>query len=211
MRANLTQSIGKMVMLLGLVLFNLGCQASAATYEYKGAIIDPPQSLPDFQLMNSTGQPFRMSQTEDKLSLIYFGYTYCPDVCPLTLWEVKKALADLEIDQEQVQVIFITVDPERDTPERLSQYVQAFGPQFIGLTDDDQKIREVMAFFGAFAAREEVPNSAVGYLVNHSASLYLIDAQRRLRLQYPFGFEADDLRSDLLHLLQQDELEEIER
>lgn len=211
MKANLRQLLGKMATLLGLVLFSLGCQASAATYEYEGATIAPPKLLPDFHLMNSTGQPFRMSQSEGKLSLIYFGYTNCPDVCPLTLWEVKKALADLEIDPERVQVIFITVDPERDTLEKLNQYVQAFSPQFIGLTGDDEKIRDVMALFGAFAAREETPASALGYLVNHSASLYLIDAQRRLRLQYPFGFEADDLRSDLLHLLQQDELEEIER
>jgi len=192
------------VILAVLALFSLGCQAFAAPYQYKGALVEPPQPLPDFELMSAAGQPFRLSDAEGDISLIYFGYTSCPDVCPLTLWEVKTALSQLEIGRERIHVIFISADPERDTPQVMANYTAAFGPQFIGLTDEFDKTEAVMKPLGAFAEKEEVADSALGYLVNHSATLYLVGPQRRLLLQYPFGFEADDLRSDLTYLLQQE-------
>jgi protein SCO1/2 len=190
-----------MGILVGMSLFFVGCQAFG-NYEYKGGHLDPPIQLPDFELAAADGQPFHLSDVEGDIALIYFGYTSCPDVCPLTMWEVKKALAELETGRERVHVIFISVDPERDTPEILTNYVKAFGPEFIGLTDDLAKIQEVMKPYGAFAEKEEVPDSALGYLVNHTARLYLIDPQRQLLLQYPFGFQAEDLQSDLAYLLQ---------
>lgn len=191
-------------LLLVLSLFGVGCQIFG--YEYKGNLIEPPMSLPDFELMSANGQPFRLSDVEGDIALIYFGYTYCPDVCPLTMSEVKKALSGLGTGRDRVHVIFISVDPERDTPDVLSKYMAAFGPEFIGLTDDFDRVQEVMKPFGAFAEKEEVSDSALGYLVNHTARLYLVDPQGDLVLTYPFGFEADDLRSDLVYLLQLESL-----
>lgn len=191
-----------LIMLAGLTL--VGCQAFAGGYQYKGAVVDPPQPLPDFELMSAGGQPFHLSDVAGDISLIYFGYTNCPDVCPLTMWEIKNALANLETGRERVHVIFISADPERDTPQVLGKYMAVFGPEFVGLSDDFEKVQAVMQPYGAFAQKEAVEDSALGYVVNHSASLYLVSPQRQLLLQYPFGFEAEDLRSDLAHLLRQE-------
>ncbi|MBN1220625.1 MAG: SCO family protein [Anaerolineae bacterium] len=187
-----------------LGMFLAGCQLGQ--YEYKGGLIDPPIQLPDFELTATDGHPFHLSDVEGDIALLYFGYTYCPDVCPLTMWEVKKALAELETGRERIHVIFISVDPERDTPEVLANYMNAFGPEFMGLTDDFAKIQEMMKSYGAFAEKEAVSDSALGYLVNHTARLYLIDPQQQLLLQYPFGFTAEDLTSDLEYLIQREGL-----
>ena len=193
-----------LVMLTGMVLMLSGCQLFTPDYEYKGAVMDPPASLPDFELMGADGNPFSLSDVSGDIALIYFGYTYCPDVCPMTMADVKQALAGLETGRERVHVIFVSVDPERDTPETLAQYMAAFGPEFIGLTDDFAKVAEVMKPYGAFAQKEEVSDSAAGYLVSHTARLYLVTPKGELLLTYPFGFEPEDLHSDLEYLLQQE-------
>lgn len=188
--------------LMGLIIFGVGCQAFAPAYEFKGSVLEPPLPLPDFELNDTSEQPFHLSEVNGDIALIYFGYTFCPDVCPLTLGDVRKALADLE-GRERIKVIFISVDPDRDTPEILARYLAAFDPSYIGLTDDFEKIEAAMKPFGAFAAKEEVTDSAAEYLVSHTARVYLVTPEQELLMTYPFDFEADDLRSDLTHLLQQ--------
>lgn len=200
-----SKMLSGVIIIIAAALLNLGCQALAADYQFKGAVVDPPQPMPNFELMSSSGQPFRLSDVEGDFSLIYFGYTNCPDVCPLTMWEVKNALANLETGRERIHVIFISADPERDPPQVLSKYMAAFGPEFIGLSDDFAKVQAVMQPYGAFAEKETVDDSALGYVVNHSATLYLIGPQRQMLLQYPFGFAAEDLSSDLAYLLRQEE------
>ena len=193
------------ILLTGFVLFSAGCQAFAPAYELKGNSLDPPLPIPNFELMASDGQPFRLSESGGEITLVFFGYTFCPDVCPTTLAEVKQALAKLDPpDRQRVRVIFISADPERDTPEKLSKYLAAFNPDFIGLTDDFEKVQEVMKPFGAYAEKEDVEGSAIGYLVTHTARLYLLNAKREIMLTYPFGFQADELHSDLTYLLQQE-------
>jgi protein SCO1/2 len=159
--------------------------------------------LPDFELAATNGQPFQLSEVKGDIALIYFGYTHCPDVCPLTMGTVKEALVSLEQGRERVHVIFISVDPERDTPEALSRYMAAFGPEFVGLSDDFAKVEEVMQSYGAFAEKETGSTSAAGYLVSHPARLYLVNPQGELLLTYSFGFTAEDLQGDLEYLLQQ--------
>ena len=186
-----------------IVLFT-GVACSPA-FEYKGARLDPPAPIPDFELMADDGQPFRLSDSNSDITLVYFGYTFCPDVCPLTMVDVRQALAQLDpAERERVQVIFISADPERDTPEVLDRYLSAFDPTFIGLTDDFEKIQTVMKPFGAFAEKEEVENSAAGYLVSHTARLYLLNTNHEILLTYPFGFEPEDLASDLTYLLNEE-------
>ena len=104
------------------------------------------------------------------------------------MWAIKEALADLEIGQDRVHVVFISVDPERDPPQVLERYMAAFGPEFIGLSDDIEKVEAVLKSYGAFAEKEVVSDSKIGYLVSHTASLYLVSPQRQLLAQYPFGF-----------------------
>jgi protein SCO1/2 len=185
---------------MGFIFIGTGCNLFNS-YEYKGTRLDPPIPIPDFELQDTSGQPFQLSDLEGNIALVYFGYTYCPDVCPLTMWDVKEALAGLE-QREQVRVVFISVDPERDKPEVLAQYLKAFGPEYIGLTDDFEKVQAVMKPFGAFAEREAVAGSATDYLVSHTARLFLVSPERELVLMYPFEFEPEDLRSDLAHLLE---------
>jgi protein SCO1/2 len=189
-------------MLLLVIFLGMGCQSLLPGYEYKGTVFDPPVPMPNFELMDTQGQPFQLNQTKGEVTLVYFGYTFCPDICPLTLADIKKALAELE-ERDKVHVVFISVDPERDTPEVLDRYVHAFDPKFIGLTGEFAKIQEVMKPFGAYAEKEPAKGSAAEYLVNHTARLYLIDPQGELLLTYSFGFKPEELRSDLAHVLQQ--------
>ena len=197
-----TKNLGYGLALIFSLILSAGCQSLFSGYEYKGTLFDPPVPMPNFELADTAGQPFQLAETKGDITLVYFGYTFCPDVCPLTLADVKKALVELE-ERERVHVVFISVDPERDTPEVLERYVQAFDPEFIGLTGEFEKLQEVMKPFGAYAEKEAAEGSASEYLVNHSARLYLINPQGELLLTYPFGFNPEDLQSDLAYILQQ--------
>jgi protein SCO1/2 len=164
-------------------------------------LLDPPQPIPDFELLTTEGKSFHLSDKAGDITLVYFGYTFCPDVCPLTLADVKRALSELKEKQERVHVVFISVDPERDTPDVLSRYLAAFDPTFIGLTDDPAKLEAAKAAFGVFSEKEQTDNSAAGYLVSHTARLFLVNPQGELKLLYSFEFPYEDLQSDLEHLL----------
>lgn len=196
-----TSSLLSVLILATVLLMATGCQASTGGHQFSGNRFDSPLAVPDFELTQTNGAPFRFSETEGQINLIYFGYTFCPDVCPLTMVDLKEALDGLE-GRERVNVIFISVDPERDTPEVLERYVKGFAPDFIGLTDDYAKIETVMQSFGAYAEKEEAPESAAGYLVNHTARVYLATVAEGIMLTYPFGFEPKGLQADLAYLLQ---------
>ena len=185
----------------GGLVFAAGGQPFSAGYSYNGTQFDPPWPLPDFELTDTRGQPFHLNDIEGDLALIYFGYTHCPDVCPLTLLDIKKALKGMA-GHERVQVIFITLDPERDTPEVLARYLRAFDPDFTGLTGDSQTIQEVIKPYRVVAEKETAAYSAGSYLVNHTARLYLVNPQRELQLTYALGFDPAGLRNDLVLLLQ---------
>lgn len=182
----------------------MGCRPA---HEFKGSTIDPPLPIPDFDLTAADGQPFHLSDIEGDLALIYFGYTFCPDFCPLTLSKVAEVLTTLETGRDNVQVLFISVDPERDTPDTmrtyLGRYNDRYGTNFIGLTGEWEKLEAAMQPFGVYAAKEEATGSAAGYLVSHTASLFLVSPQREWILHYSFEAEAEDLRSDLAYLLRQ--------
>lgn len=151
-----------------------------------GTLLDPPKEVGDFTLTDQDGQPFRLSDLRGKVALLFFGYTNCPDVCPTTLAELKRVKALLGEDVERVAFVFVSVDGARDTPERLAAYVRAFDPQFIGLTGDDAALRPISRDFGVFYQRVNY-ESDVNYLVDHTASTFVVDQQGRLRLVFPYG------------------------
>jgi protein SCO1/2 len=128
---------------------------------------------------------------------LYFGYTFCPDVCPTTLSELRRVVADLGEDADRVQVVMITVDPERDTPEKLQEYMTLFNPDFIGLSGSMEEMEKVWDDYGIYREETEFPNSASGYLVNHTARVYLIDPDGNLRLSYSYGTPPDDILHDI--------------
>jgi protein SCO1/2 len=164
--------------------------------------LEPPIPAPEIALVDGRGQPFRLSDLRGKVVALFFGYTTCPDVCPGTLAELRQIRRDLGPQASDLQVVFISVDPRRDTPQRVQEYVSRFDPSFIGLTGDESALQPTWEAYGVF--REEVEtDSAAGYLVNHSARTYLIDRTGYLRLTMNFGTSIDDVRHDILILLEE--------
>ncbi len=140
-----------------------------------------PPTGGDFTLRSEEG-PVSLADFRGKVVLVYFGYTWCPDICPLNLGYLRLALDSLTPEErEQVQVIFISVDPERDTPERLREYTAYFAPDFLGLTGTPEQVAQTAALYGAAYRRGEEGGSAMGYSVDHSAFTYLLDRSGALQ------------------------------
>jgi protein SCO1/2 len=165
----------------------------------QGTQIDPPKVVSDFNLSGDSGL-VRLSDLRGKLVVIYFGYTFCPDICPATLSKINKALERLGKDADQVSVVMVTVDPERDTAEKLGAYVRRFNPAFIGLSGSADQIAAVAKEFGIFYEKKEVSTSAK-YLVDHTASVLVLDGEGRISLIWPYEIEVADMASDLRVML----------
>lgn len=134
----------------------------------------------DFELISAQG-PVRLSDLEGQVVLLYFGYTACPDICPTNLAITALALRALEAEElDRVQVLFVSVDPERDTPDRLADYVGYFHPTMIGLTGSSQALAAAAKQYGAAYQRSDAGDSAMGYMIDHSAHTYVIDPSGRL-------------------------------
>jgi len=165
-----------------------------------GMVLQSHERALDFTLNDEAGQPVKLSDFRGKLVLLYFGYTFCPDVCPATLAQVKEALAQLGGDAERVQLIMVSVDPERDTPEKVSAYVRQFDPRFIGLTGDPETLTRITTAYGVVYEQHE-GSAATGYLIDHTATLTILDRDGYVRLIMPFGVSGVDMASDLRYLL----------
>jgi len=133
--------------------------------------------------------------------VLFFGYTFCPDVCPLTLSEMVQVRRRLGARAARLRIVFITVDPERDSIERLRTYVGAFDPSVLGLTGDQDALARVREAYGVVAEKRIVPGTKAAYLIDHSAFVYVVDPEGRLRLMFPFGTSIDDMAHDLALLL----------
>ncbi len=134
----------------------------------------------DFELVSERGS-VQLSDLEGQVVLLYFGYTACPDICPTNLAIIALALRELDAEElDRVQVLFVSVDPERDTPERLADYVGYFHPSIVGLTGTRQALAAAAKQYGAAYQRSEAGDSAMGYMIDHSAYTYVIDPSGRL-------------------------------
>jgi len=154
----------------------------------------------DFQLMDAAGKPRTLADYRGKAVVIFFGYTQCPDVCPTTLAELAEVMKKLGPDADRVQVLFVTVDPQRDTPELLSKYVPAFDPRFAGLYGDAAATERTAKEFKIIYQKQ--PGATPGtYSVDHSAGTYIYDPQGRLRLYVSYGQSPDVFAHDLRELL----------
>ena len=154
----------------------------------------------DFELRDPQGATRRLADFHGKAVVVFFGYTQCPDVCPTTLAALAEAMKQLGPDADRVQVLFITVDPERDTPALLAQYVPAFDRRFLGLYGDAEATARTAKEFKIIY--QKVPGSSVGtYTMDHSAGTYVFDPQGRLRLYVANGQGADVFAHDLRELL----------
>jgi len=130
---------------------------------------EPYPIAPQIELIKLNGETFRLSDQKGKIVLLFFGYTSCPDVCPTTLAELKQVMDGLENKAERVQVVFVSVDPERDTSEKMQQYVEHFNQEFIGLSGSTDELESIWKNYGVFRERVE-SDSDLGYIINHKES-----------------------------------------
>ncbi len=175
-------------------------------------------AVPKFQLTDVTGASFgkalaltdhtgkarTLADFQGKVVVIFFGFTQCPDVCPATLSEMAKVVKELGADGGKVQVLFVSVDPERDTRELLRQYVTAFHPSFIGLSGDAEATKIAAKEFKIYVQKQPAAkDKGGGYSVDHSAGTFILDGQGRLRLFAQYGAGAPALLGDIKLLLKQ--------
>jgi len=154
----------------------------------------------DFSLPDQTGKLRRLSDFKGKVAIVFFGYTQCPDVCPTTLSTLREVMTQLGPQAERVQVLFVTLDPQRDTPALLAQYVPSFHPTFLALRGDDAATGATAQAFKVFYKKQ--PGSAPDtYSVDHSTGSYVYDPQGRLRLYVKYGDTAEHITGDLKQLL----------
>ena len=197
-----TLLVGLMAFLLigavaaGIFLFSKPDTFRGTTYA------EPYPVAPEIELTRAAGTVFRLSETRGKIVAVFFGYTSCPDICPTTMAELNQALERLGERSDQVQVLFVTVDPQRDTPEGVQEYVNHFNPKFIGLSGPEPALAKVWSDYGVFRQVVE-GTSAAGYLVDHTARVTLIDQQGNLRISFPFDTPVEDVVHDLNLLLQE--------
>lgn len=185
---------------IGLLIALVAWQVFAQEYTYQGSLIDPPVKAGGFELLDQNGDLYKLSDQRGKVALIFFGYTHCPDVCPVTLSEFKQIKRQLGEQASGVEFIFITVDHERDTQEKLAQYLANFDPEFVGLTGEQSDLEAVYQNYGVYRAKQQT-GSAAGYLVDHTARVFAIDKDGNWRLTYPFGMEVEKIYQDVRHLL----------
>jgi len=190
-------------LLLGMVA--IGVVLSTRSAQFRGTTYAEPYPVAgDFALTQFDGTRFKLSDLRGKTVLLFFGYTSCPDVCPTTLAELNRTLEELGPNQvDEVQVVFITVDPERDDATRVQEYVNHFNSGFIGLSGSEPDLSKVWNQYGIF--REIVDGtSAAGYLVNHTARVTLIDKDGNLRVSFAFETPVEDIVHDLKLVIEQD-------
>ncbi len=159
----------------------------AENYYDGSTVIDPPRELANFTLTSQTGDPISLSDLRGKLTLVYFGYTYCPDFCPITLGIYKQVSQALGEDADKVAFVMISVDGERDTPERLAQYMRNIDEDFIGMTGDEQTLQRVSGDYNLFFEKQPGEN----YIVDHTASMFMIDQDSRLVTIFAYGTETE--------------------
>ncbi|MET0535804.1 MAG: SCO family protein [Steroidobacter sp.] len=177
----------------------IGAAALAADQPaLKAGVFEPPAEAPAISLQASMGGEAALRNYRGKVVLLGFGFTTCPEVCPTTLGVLAQARKRLGAQADQVQVLYVTVDPERDNPERMKAYLRGFDPAFVGLTGAPDQLAAVRAKYGVTAERKTVGNS---YSVAHSSSVYLIDRKGLLRAMMPYGRTPDDYVHDVRVLL----------
>lgn len=192
--------------LLALVLVtsagatNTGAPPNGGPPALKAGVFDPPRQAPDFDLLGSNGGALKISDYRGKLVLLAFGFTSCTAVCPTTLNTFAVARRKLAAAAANVQVVYITVDPQRDDSARLKKYLGGFDATFVGGTGTEQQLAAVRKSYGVSAEKQVLGDS---YTYDHSSFTYLIDRSGRIRALMPYGHSPDDYVHDLTLLLKE--------
>jgi protein SCO1/2 len=162
---------------------------------WQGTVLEPAPERPDFVLTDTEGRPFDFrAETDGRLTLLFYGYTNCPDVCPIHMATIAQALDRVNVD---ARVVFVTTDPARDTPERIRAWLDGFDPEFIGLTGSDDDVARAQQAIGASVAQKGEADAAGDYEVGHNAGVWVITPDDRVHLLYGFGTREQDWATDL--------------
>lgn len=186
--------------LLFLLLAFAGCDGQQNARKFVSVDITGAEFGKNFQLTDHTGQKRTLADYKGNLVVMFFGYTNCPDVCPTTMSEMNQVLALLGNDAKRVKVLFVTVDPARDTQALLSKYVPGFNPEFIGLYGTEAETAQISKDYRVFYQKSK-PNASGNYSVDHSAGSYIYDTDGNLRLYVKYGESAANIAHDMQELL----------
>ena len=193
----------RLLITLAVVASLLGCDqlgAPSTQVQFKGVDITGAEYARTLSLPDQYGKPRTLNDFKGKVTVVFFGYTQCPDVCPTTMAELAQVKKALGKDGERVQGVFITVDPERDTPEALKAYMASFDPSFVALRGTPDETKATAKEFKVFYAK--VPGKVEGgYTMDHTAGSYVIDPKGKVRLFVRYGSPAEALTADLKALL----------
>jgi len=180
-------------------------QARQAAPHASLIVLPEPRVIADFALIDQRGQPFSLQQLRGNWSLIFFGFTHCPDVCPTALYELQQVRKSLEqkLDEstQMPEILFVSVDPERDTPEALRTYLSHFDPSFIGVTGEHEQLLPLTKQVGIAYRIEEHESGVTQYSVDHSTGILLTNPDGRLHGVFPAPHGAADISADLLAAL----------
>jgi protein SCO1/2 len=185
-------------LLAGLPRVGVG---QANDVSFKSGTFDPPRLAPDFELQGSNGSAFKLSRYRGKVVALAFGFTHCVRICPTTLSTLAQVSTKLGPDADKLQVVFVTVDPERDSTTRLKEFLALFNAGFVGATGSSSELQAVRQAYGVTINKEKEQDESMGYQVHHSSSIFLIDREGKLRLFVPFGKSADQIVHDIKLLL----------
>ena len=183
-----------------LALVQIAAAAAASQPALKAGVFDPPRMAPDFSLQGSDGHELKISHYRGKVVLLAFGFTSCTEVCPITLNTFAVTRRKLGPVAADVQVVYVTVDPGRDVPARLSKYLGSFDSTFVGGTGTEDQLAAVRRSYGITAEKKVIGDD---YTYAHSSFTYLIDRSGRIRALMPYGHSPDDYVNDLTILLKE--------
>jgi protein SCO1/2 len=176
-----------------------GCEEPRLPSPFAASDMSRQYAQADFRLHDAGGRLHTLAEYRDKVVVLFFGYTHCPDVCPTTLADLAQVMRVLDKEAARVQVLFVSLDPERDTPQMLADYVPAFHPSFLGLTGNAAEINQTAQAFGVSWQKRQ--SASGGYTLDHTAGTYLIEPASRRVLLAPYAQRADLLAQDIKLLL----------
>jgi len=190
----------KKFLLVLLACFLVACGHSQAPAKLYGADIAGADFVGDFDLLDHHGAKRQLTDYQGKVVVLFFGYTHCPDVCPTAMADMAKMMKLLGSDANQVQVLFVTLDPERDSQQVLAKYVPSFDEHFVGLYGNAQQTAEVAKRYKVFFEKKDVAGKS-GYTIDHSAGAFVFDKAGKVRIYFRNGQKPNEMASDLKQLL----------
>lgn len=192
------------LVILGVVAVYVGTQRALSNYQFLGSEIEPAVAAQDFALIRADGTSYRLSEQRGQVVVLFFGYTSCPDFCPTTMVELAQVAEALGEDAAIVDFVFISVDPDRDTPEVAQKFAENFNPAFIGLSGNELELTTIWQAYFVYRARLG-DGSDPGYLMDHTTRVIVVDKQGNFRMTFPYGIGATAIESDLRYLINEKE------